>query len=401
MPEQPQPRPSRPVPTNGGGPDLGPWEPSDTSTDPYLFDGYLYGDRSWDEMDDERSAAGLGERLGQAHSFPEPEDRGKARLSPQGEVEYVEDLIRPGRIVVVAAEEGTGKSYAIDGELAIRVALAGGAFAGTWPVREVGTVLVLSEMHSDDDYRYEETVLEALGRSREELIGGLYRLPLMTAAGGAPALTDEAWRRYITSWATVSMAKLMIFDTATGATQVEPWGKAIQEVFRNLRLMLEEAPQLGIVLIVHLKKPNQRGNQRAISDVMGEWGRWCDVLLLMESDGPGSVKLTSRKRVHQQRRVRVTQQDGLLVDPVDLEEARGQKVPMEEVIAAIADNPGIDARGLASVLKVTSRTARRYAELAEATGRVGHTKDGEKGAFKYQVDRAAEAANEAFLRDST
>jgi hypothetical protein len=79
--------------------------------------------------------------------FPEPEDRGTATLSALGGVEYVDDLIRPGRIVVVAAEEGAGKSYAIGGELAVRVAVAGGSFAGTWPVLRTGPVLYMSEMH--------------------------------------------------------------------------------------------------------------------------------------------------------------------------------------------------------------------------------------------------------------
>ena len=41
-------------------------------------------------------------------TFPIPEDRGMATLSPLGTVEYVEDLIRPGRVVAVAAEEGVG-----------------------------------------------------------------------------------------------------------------------------------------------------------------------------------------------------------------------------------------------------------------------------------------------------
>ncbi len=77
-------------------------------------------------------------------------------------MEYVEDLIRPGRIVVVAAEEGSGKSYAIGGELAIRVAVAGGSFAGTWPVLRQGPVLYVSEMHADDDFGREATVLGSL-----------------------------------------------------------------------------------------------------------------------------------------------------------------------------------------------------------------------------------------------
>ena len=42
--------------------------------------------------------------------YLQPEDRGTSTLSPLGDLEYVEDLMRPGRIVAVAAEEGTGKT---------------------------------------------------------------------------------------------------------------------------------------------------------------------------------------------------------------------------------------------------------------------------------------------------
>ena len=73
--------------------------------------------------------------------FSEPEDRGTATLSALGEVEYVEDPLRPGRIVVWAAEEGSGKSYTVDSELGIRVACAGGMFAGTWRVLQTDRAL--------------------------------------------------------------------------------------------------------------------------------------------------------------------------------------------------------------------------------------------------------------------
>ncbi|MFN8520921.1 MAG: hypothetical protein U0667_16355 [Chloroflexota bacterium] len=43
-------------------------------------------------------------REGERPNYPEPEDRGDATLSARGDVEYVSDLIRPGRIVVVSGE---------------------------------------------------------------------------------------------------------------------------------------------------------------------------------------------------------------------------------------------------------------------------------------------------------
>jgi hypothetical protein len=145
-------------------------------------------------------AAGAKMESAQANAWPLPEDRGVAVLSDLGHTEYVEDLVRPGRIIVWAAEEGSGKSFAVDGELAIRIAVAGGSFAGTWPVAQTGPVLVLSEMHSDDDFLREQTVLASLGLERGALTDRYYRLPLMTAAGGKPALTVPEWRTWITDW---------------------------------------------------------------------------------------------------------------------------------------------------------------------------------------------------------
>lgn len=202
-------------------------------------------------------------------SFPAPEDFGLAQPSPLVGVEYVEDFLRPGRLVTVAAEEGSGKSFAFDAELAVRVALVGGSFAETWPVLRTGPVLVLSEMHADDDIARLDRVSVALGRDRGELEGRYYRLPLYTAANGAPCLAVPEWRSYITDWCRAHGVLMVIFDTATGAVDVDPWGREIQRLFRDLRAMLADYPDLAIVLIVHLKKPTGRGARR-LSDVLGE-----------------------------------------------------------------------------------------------------------------------------------
>ena len=293
--------------------------------------------------------------------FPEPEDRGTATLSELGGVEYAEDFLRPGRVVTVAAEEGAGKSYAFAGELAVRVAVAGGSFAGTWPILRTGPVLYMSEMHADDDYGREATVLDSLGLERSALTGRYYRLPLMTAAGGRPALMVPEWRTWITGWLYDHQALLLIVDTATGATQVDPWGREIQAVYAALRVMLTEYPELAIVLLIHLKKPAGRGARR-ISDVLGEWGRWCDVVILMENDGNvlTRARLTVRKRVRRERRIVVTKAGGLLIDPQDLDEAKGTKVPAENVIAAVVATPGMTYVELGAALGVSKDTASNY-----------------------------------------
>jgi hypothetical protein len=151
-------------------------------------------------------------------------------------------------------------------------------------------------------------------------------------------------------------------DTATGATQVDPWGPEIQAVYASLRVMLTEYPELAIVLLLHLKKPQGRGERR-LSDVLGEWARWCDVVILMESDGTTRTRLTVRKRVRRERRIVATKAGGLLVDPVDLDEAKGTKVPLGDVLAAIEAAPGITYAELGAALGVSADTASRYAGL--------------------------------------
>ena len=152
---------------------------------------------------------------------------------------------------------------------------------------------------------------------------------------------------------------MAVFDTATAAAQVDPWGGDIQAVYRGLRMMIEQYPELAIVLIVHLKKPQGRGERR-ISDVLGEWGRWCDVLLLLEREGETRVKLSVRKLVRHERRIVATKRGGLLVDPQDTTEGSGPKVPLERVIEAVRDEPGLSIKALAERLGVARGTARTY-----------------------------------------
>jgi hypothetical protein len=318
--------------------------------------------------------------------WTEPEDRGTATLSELGDVQYVEDLVRPGRIIVWAAEEGSGKSYAVDDELAIRVAVAGGSFAGTWPVLRTGPVLVLSEMHPDDDYQREATVLASLGLERSALLGRYYRLPLMTAAGGRPVLMVPEWREWITAWLRHGEALLLVVDTATNATQVDPWGVAIQSVYRDLRGMLAAYPALAVVLVVHCRKPSGRGG-RNLSDVLGEWGRWCDVVVLQENDGASlaRTKISVRKRVSHERRIVATKAGGLLVDPHDFV-AEGPKVGLDTVVDVIAGAPGLTIKDLAKALKVAPSTAATYAQEAERGGRIERRRSGPKGQFRlYRV----------------
>jgi hypothetical protein len=133
---------------------------------------------------------------------------------------------------------------------------------------------------------------------------------------------------------------------------------------------------------VHLKKPQGRGGERRLSDVLGEWGRWCDVILLMENDGASleRVKLTLRKRVRRERRLVATKRDGLLVEPADIE-GTGPKVPLADVVAAVEADPGLSQRALAERLGVAESTVRSYLKDAVTAGQV-EVRKAENGAGK-------------------
>ena len=346
---------------------------------------------------------GLADSVAGTSDWPTPEDRGTAVLSELGTTEYVEDLVRPGRIVVWAAEEGSGKSFAVSGELAIRVAAARGLFAETWRVAMTGPVLVLSEMHSDDDFVREETVLASLGLEREALSGRYYRLPLMTAAGGKPALTVPEWRERTTAWLREHGALLLVVDTATSATQVDPWGGAIQTVYQDLRGMIAAYPALAVILIVHCRKPSGRGDRR-ISDVLGEWGRWCDVVVVQENDGASleRCRLTVRKRVRRERRIIATKRGGLLVEAADTDGAKGSKIPLAEVVATVAGEPGMTLADLGKALGVSKDTASNYvAEAEKARQLISVAVGPRRQKHVYLAQTTAEPPNTAERASST
>ena len=304
------------------------------------------------------------DREADAHGFPAPVDCGHLELSAFGGIEYIKDLIIPGRIHVVAAQEGTGKTYAMY-ELVIRTSVAGGAFAGTFPIEVAGPCVYLSEMHVDDDWRYQQDILDSLATDRAALSGNLFRLDLGTAAHGQPVLTDPVWRDWFTRWSRRRGIRLAVFDTATGASQVDPWGKNLQQIYRDLRVMLAEYPELSVVLLLHLKKPPQGGRrvERGISDVLGEWARWCDVLVLMENEGEARTKLSTHKRLRHHKRIVATRLGGLLIDPRDITDAKPEKkVKPKDQLATIDAHPGSTYAELADIWKVSKETARKWCQ---------------------------------------
>jgi hypothetical protein len=325
-------------------------------------------------------------------AWPPLEDWGLATPSALAQQQYVEDLgVRPSRILLVGAVEGVGKTYAIDGELAIRLAVAAGRFAGTWPVLRTGAVVTLSEMHRDDDLLYRDTVLASLKLTPAALVGRYWHQSLMLAAGGEPALVSAAWRNRIIADCREKQAIALIIDTATTASGgLEPWGPKLIALFHEMRVMLQVYPELAIVLVVHLRKPNGRARgERAITDVLGDWSKWCDALVLMVDVGRHSRKLSTFKRIGRPRRVIAERQGGLLVRPQDVTDkgTGGPKVATDRFVEAIRRHAGITLEELSAALKVTQKTIKGYAAAAEAEGLIRSARDpGRYGKLRLYAD---------------
>jgi hypothetical protein len=310
----------------------------------------------------------------EAHGFMAPWDRGGIqRGSELRGREYVEDLVRPGRITCVAAEEGVGKSYAIDFDLGIRVAVAGGSFAGTWPIREHTGVLYVSEQHEDDDLEREEVVLRALEVPRSALSGRYWRVGMDEVSGEKLLLDDPKWLDDIVAWCEELHVGVLIFDTATSATSVEPWGAAFREVIHRVRAAVSGYDKydypcaLAMLLLVHVTKPraSSPSSKLQINRVMGEWGRWSDIVLTMERAGSEHVRLTSAKRIRTPRTILVRQRDGLLVDPTTPGTSKASQ-SIGRVVELVSAHDGMSLAELALGLGVSKKTAERYAHEAEA-----------------------------------
>lgn len=313
--------------------------------------------------------------------WEEPEDIGAYVRPPDADRQYVFDLVKPGRVLIVAGTEGQGKSTTAAGEIAIRLALGLGDVASTWPVLEPASVLLLSEMVREDEADREDQILAVLGRKRAELKGRYYRRPIL-GKDGKPIITSVDRCTRLATWLSEKDVNVLMIDTGTSATAgADPWGSEIQQVYACLRLMQYQYPALAIVVTVHFRKPQGRGD-RQITDVIGEWARWADILLMMEADGTSltRAKLTLRKRVSQERRIQVTKRDGLLVEPVDLENV-GPKVSPDKVLATIIEHPGSSYTELGGLLGVTRNTAKDYVAKLEKDHRVESRSGGARGAI--------------------
>ncbi len=304
---------------------------------------------------------------------PEPRPRSEADpAAALADTWRIDGLLRPGRLLVVAAAESTGKSY-VRVEMAIRLSTGSGALFNHYRIPErVRVVSFDVENGEEEETRREEEALATLGLERTALTD-YWGVSLEGLSLGQP--DDQA---YIRTSIEQIQPDVAFFDTGSSMVGDE-WGTELKEAIRFLRGLAREYGT-SVVVFVHLVKPAKAGSGKAASkpeaqhgtalrDVMGQWTRQADTVAMMADAGAERRLWTVRKRApHSQLVLRIN--DGTF-DVVQITAGEDLGVStMERVHRCIATGQA-DAGAIATYLEVSERTVWRHVAKLREAGRIG------------------------------
>lgn len=308
---------------------------------------------------------GESERL--RYPWPKPASEVDASIALEDDY-LIDGIVRPGRLLVLAAAEGVGKSRARM-ELAMRLATGHGALFDHYRIPARARVLTIDVENGDEEeIRREEETRERLGLDRSALTD-YYRVSL-----DGLSLIDPHDQAYAMSAIGMVRPSLVVLDT--GSSMVgEEWGEPLKDSMRFLRLVSRNY-HCALVVCVHLTKPSrqarptkepaQHGTQ--LSDVMGQWTRQADSVALMADAGADRVRFAMRKRVPPSELI-LDKTDGTfhavqLIGGEDLGVDLTRRVL--NVIAAGESDPDV----IATYLGVSKRTVWRHVSRLRAEGAV-------------------------------
>lgn len=279
----------------------------------------------------------------------------------------IDGVVRPARLLVLAAAEGVGKSRARM-ELGMRLATGHGALFDHYRIPHRCRVLTIDVENGDDEeIRREEETLERLGIERAAL-EDYYRVSL-----DGLLLTNEEDQAYVLSAVGQTRPSLVIFDTGSSMVGDE-WGESLKGAIRFLRMVSREY-RAAVVVCVHLTKPSRqpRAGQKAptqhgtqLSDVMGQWTRQADSVALMADLGADRIQWTMQKRVPPSTLL-LDRSDGTF-HAIQVMVGDDLGVGMQRrVLNVIASGEG-DAKIIAEYLGISVRTVRRHAAALRESG---------------------------------
>jgi putative DNA primase/helicase len=298
-----------------------------------------------------------------------PHARPASAVDPAAALEdcwLVEGVLRPGRLLVLASQEGVGKSYARK-ELALRLATGTGSLFGHYPIpHPVRVLLVDVENGDEEETRREEEVLDRLDIRRAAL-GDYWRVSLEGLS-----LAEAADQLYILDEVRSIGPGVVIFDTGSSMVADE-WGRELKVAVRFLRGLARQYG-CGVVVVVHLVKPNRQAKAKdapehgtELADVMGQWTRQADsVALMAATSAPDRIRWTMRKRVPGSMLI-LAPEGGTFatIQAIDGEELGA--ATRERVLRAI-DAGETDRARIASTLGITTRQLRRHVSGLRQSG---------------------------------
>jgi hypothetical protein len=185
----------------------------------------------------------------------------------------VRDLLKPKGIVVLAGEEGLGKTH-VRTELALRLSLGTGTMFGEYRVERAVKVLLFDEENGEDlEYEREADILDTLGVDRTTLGENYLRGSFM----GTDFSTPEGQALFEAHIAKVEPD--VVFVDTGGLVLAEEWGEPFKQAMKFAR-RISETYGVVLVFIVHMVKPNREDKApkqgRAITEIMGHWSRTAD-----------------------------------------------------------------------------------------------------------------------------
>lgn len=283
----------------------------------------------------------------------------------------IDGLLRPARLLVIAAAESTGKSH-VRIEMAIRLSTGHGALFNHYRIPERCRVVSFDvENGEEEETRREEMALATLGLDRSALTD-YYGVSLEGLSLG-----NAEDQTYIRAAIERILPAVAFFDTGSSMVGDE-WGTELKGAIRFLRGLAREYG-CSVVVFVHLVKPAKavggKGKGRpeaqhgtALADVMGQWTRQADTVAMMADAGADRRLWTVRKRApHSQLVLRIV--DGTF-DAVQVTAGEDLGVStMERIHGVIATGQG-DAASIATYLDINERTVWRHVAKLREAGRI-------------------------------
>lgn len=296
---------------------------------------------------------------------------------PSGSDDWlIRDLIRPGSIAILGAVEGLGKSNV---RLEIALVGAGGdadtpALLGQYrPTRQFRVLLVDEDNGEPEEWRREEAMLVGLALPRAAL-GNRYA---SMHFAGANLFTPEG-QALLVSAVAQHRPDLTILDTG-GVMTAEEWGEAFKVSWAFLR-QLAMTHGTAVLVVVHVVKPPRDRRPtpgsappvRTISDVMGQWTRHADVVVVMSptNDEGTRAQVSVGKRVPRASFV-VGQQDGRWVKVADVSPFAAKRRDMAVLRLLSSSMKGAAPADLAAAVGVKDRALTKYIAGLRADGYLG------------------------------